>query len=1075
MVMIGKNYPWPGSGGVGQDRRRFLWSLDPTGTGGNEGIRGLEGAAAEATQRRGGWGRAGDPDLDAVTRELARGHGHLVLVTGERGIGRSRRAMGILDDARSVSDVAVVGHHGTAESNLVRRGEGARLPGSGVRPGPGPSGELDVLGSAGRTGLDAAPDGTGVGLPADAAPAALSMSVPSSLLRAIARTRPDGPAARLMAEACDDPRLVEGMAEEIALVLVAEAARHPLTVLLEDIHLAEEGTHTFVDHLLTVVETVPLLVVVTAATGWGAYGPNAWRWRSWIGRHGALHLRVAPPSRRDLAVALGRVWQDRIPRKLLEDILTAARGNPRVAQEIAVWTLEGSSPDRVPASCLVRELVVAHDEDGILGALAVAGAPVGIRLVAAVASTSTTRVREVLDRAAAAGLVDRRSATGCGDTYVMSHPMYAAVARSLVPEEAVPALHLDISSALIGELGDDPAMALDIARHLVASGRPRADTAMWCLRAATWCESVSRLRDATEFAHAGLDEDPDLPTWMEIVHILTRCYRRLGEPRSAAGVLQAALRVASGQPRYSVEVAVELLELSEFTTVPGVQELLDDAWVSCPADRPDLLVRLAAIDAAMTFRRDPVAGQLAAGRAVQAAEPVDDGTARVRSLTVAARTLMDPARLGDLERMGAQLMREPVVDGLPATAAAALADADRGRLDSVVREYAWRESRMPDQVTRDGLTLLRAGVAALEGRKAVLTQALKHLSTSTTTHVALQSSLLPVLWTLSTRGTISAAGPDITGLPGADAMAELQWLGRLLSRPAPLHRLEVDLARQRLGGPAELCRPREDGTWTVRLAAAAVFGAVSRDAELCAVAAHALEPFAEQFVVVWPFVPVGPVGWFLAAALRVLGRQRKAVAALAAAQQACENLGAPGWMLRVAAERSCLLAQDEAPKADDLVRATVGPVVARRFPGVVAEIRCHLRGCSAGTGDRGRSSSAGFPPPDAVTGKPAAGRETTRGVRSPDCRPVPIPVQGAGHGEAAVRDPVSVSALTSRETDIMALAATGCTNQEIAKRLFLSVATVERHCTNLYRKLGVRNRAQALGILGRFGSPDGQE
>ena len=55
----------------------------------------------------------------------------------------------------------------------------------------------------------------------------------------------------------------------------------------------------------------------------------------------------------------------------------------------------------------------------------------------------------------------------------------------------------------------------------------------------------------------------------------------------------------------------------------------------------------------------------------------------------------------------------------------------------------------------------------------------------------------------------------------------------------------------------------------------------------------------------------------------------------------------------------------------------------------------------------------------------------------------------------------------------MALAAVGCTNQEIAKRLFLSVATVERHCTTLYRRLGVRNRAQALGILGRLRFAEG--
>jgi DNA-binding CsgD family transcriptional regulator len=1043
MVMIGKSTQWPGPVGFGQERRRVLWSIGPTGTRGPEGIGGQDGAI-ETKQRRGSLGRLDDLDHDAVIRALSRGHGHLVLVTGERGIGRSRRAMSILDRARSVSDVTVVGHHGAAE------------------------------GTAG-------PDG-------DSATSQTGATAPASLVRAIARTRPDGPAARLMAESSNDPRLAAGMAEEMALVLVAEAARHPITVVLEDIHLAEEATHAFVDHLLTVVETVPLLVVVTAATGWGAHGPHAWRWRSWIGRHGVLHLRVDPPSRGDLAAVMGRVCQDRIPRRLQDDIFTAARGNPRIAQEIAVWTLDGARQDGVPASCLTRELVVVHDEGGILGALAVAGVPVSIRLIATVASVSTTRVREVLDRAAAAGLVDRRSPTGFGDTYVMSHPMYAAVAHSLVPDSAVPALHLAIASALIGELGDDPASALDIARHLVASGRPSADTATWCLKAAIWCESAARLRDATEFAHAGLDADPDLPTRMSIVRILTRCYRRLGEPRSAVGVLRTALRAAAGRPEYSVQLAVELLELLDSTAVPGSETLLAEARVICPPDRPDLMVRLAAIEAAMAFRGDPAAGRRAAEQAALAAESVDDVTARVRSLTVAARTLMDPAHLDDLERVGAQLMRQPVVDGLAATAAAAMADADRSRLDSVLREYAWRESRLPDQVTRDELTLLRAGLATLEGRKAVLTQALMHLSTSTTRQVALQSSLLPMLWSLNTRGTISASGPDITNLPGADAMAELQWLGRLLTRPTPLHRLEADLVRQRLGGPAAVCRPRDDGTWTVRLAAAAAFGAGTGDAELCAAVAHALEPFSEQFVVVWPYVPVGPVGWFLAAALRVLGRQQKVADALAAAQRASESLGAPGWVLRIAAERSRLPSPDEAPEVDDLVNAVVGSVVARRFPGVVAEIRCRLNGRPQGLngrpqglngrpqGGRDRDRSPSTParsPLGALAGELAAVRDAPRGVRPPDRRPVLVPVQGStARDEAADRDHAAIPELTSREADIMGLAADGCTNQEIAKRLFLSVATVERHCTNLYRRLGVRNRAQALGILGQLGPSD---
>ena len=54
-----------------------------------------------------------------------------------------------------------------------------------------------------------------------------------------------------------------------------------------------------------------------------------------------------------------------------------------------------------------------------------------------------------------------------------------------------------------------------------------------------------------------------------------------------------------------------------------------------------------------------------------------------------------------------------------------------------------------------------------------------------------------------------------------------------------------------------------------------------------------------------------------------------------------------------------------------------------------------------------------------------------------------------------------VEGLTERENDVLALLATGCTNQQIAARLHLSVKTVERHLGNLYRKLDVANRTEA--------------
>ncbi|MBI5960259.1 MAG: protein kinase [Chloroflexi bacterium] len=55
-----------------------------------------------------------------------------------------------------------------------------------------------------------------------------------------------------------------------------------------------------------------------------------------------------------------------------------------------------------------------------------------------------------------------------------------------------------------------------------------------------------------------------------------------------------------------------------------------------------------------------------------------------------------------------------------------------------------------------------------------------------------------------------------------------------------------------------------------------------------------------------------------------------------------------------------------------------------------------------------------------------------------------------------------VEQLTLREQEILQLIAGGCSNQEIAQRLFVTVATVKWHVWQMYRKLRVRSRVQAI-------------
>jgi DNA-binding CsgD family transcriptional regulator len=59
--------------------------------------------------------------------------------------------------------------------------------------------------------------------------------------------------------------------------------------------------------------------------------------------------------------------------------------------------------------------------------------------------------------------------------------------------------------------------------------------------------------------------------------------------------------------------------------------------------------------------------------------------------------------------------------------------------------------------------------------------------------------------------------------------------------------------------------------------------------------------------------------------------------------------------------------------------------------------------------------------------------------------------------------------LTARETEVLRLVAGGMTNRELAATLFVSENTVERHLLNIYRKIGVRRRAEATAYALRHG------
>jgi LuxR family maltose regulon positive regulatory protein len=70
---------------------------------------------------------------------------------------------------------------------------------------------------------------------------------------------------------------------------------------------------------------------------------------------------------------------------------------------------------------------------------------------------------------------------------------------------------------------------------------------------------------------------------------------------------------------------------------------------------------------------------------------------------------------------------------------------------------------------------------------------------------------------------------------------------------------------------------------------------------------------------------------------------------------------------------------------------------------------------------------------------------------------------GSSSGEQALIEPLS-----EREVEVLRLVVAGLSNREIAEQLFLAIGTVKKHLSNIYGKLSVNRRAQAIARAGEL-------
>jgi DNA-binding NarL/FixJ family response regulator len=145
------------------------------------------------------------------------------------------------------------------------------------------------------------------------------------------------------------------------------------------------------------------------------------------------------------------------------------------------------------------------------------------------------------------------------------------------------------------------------------------------------------------------------------------------------------------------------------------------------------------------------------------------------------------------------------------------------------------------------------------------------------------------------------------------------------------------------------------------------------------------------------------------------------------------------------AVQACRKAQPEVALVDMLLGAESGADVCEEIHKVSPNTRVLL------------ISGAGVVSPNVARSAGAAG------FISKDWSAVDVvrAVRRVSQGQEVFAEAPLDSPLSEREQEVLSLIATGSTNKEIAGQLHLSPHTVKEHTSAIYRKLGVRNRAEA--------------
>ncbi|MFI5890860.1 AAA family ATPase [Actinoplanes sp. NPDC051513] len=842
--------------------------------------------------------------------------------------------------------------------------------------------------------------------------------------------------------------------EDVRGFLGRLATTTPVVLILEDLHWADTSTLDLAGYLAHTIGDCRMLIVATCRDDETRLGDPLPRFAASLVRaQSAIHVPLLPLSGEETTVVIEQAREHPVSRDVIESIVERSGGNPLFAEELlgAAERGEAELPHLLRDTLLARIEPLDADTHAVLQVAAAVGRDVPYGVLAAVVSLPEPRLRRALRHAVEQRVLvaDQRSGT-----FRFRHALLAeAVYAGLIPGE-----HEELHARIARAISLDRPTPAELAHHWTAARRP-AEALPASILAARAAEELSGRAEALAHLERALSLWPLVERAADLAGMSLEAVLRwaaelanmIGSGVRAAELIRRAIELhQDGDDPFDRAVLYERLGMYLLPTGDrnGGLAALERAVELVPEHPPsDHRVRvLASLGQAMTL----------SWRFTEARSACENAIA-------AAKALGNPPPAQALDILGNVLCYLGEADeGLKILTDACAREPGVTTPRDLVRPYVYHSDaltalgRLSDaaQVARDGLALARRlGVERGAGNvlAANAAEALLGLGDWTGAENVLADAL-------RSGGHFWSFGPHCRRAQLAIGRGETDCARRHLEAGSQAA-VEPEAAQDYYSLVAELALWEGDP----EAAAAAVDNGLAADTGStpppCGARLSALGLRAEADRIQ------------VAAARRdraVVETARHRAGALLTRARSTKAAWSPdiaAWQAVADAEHSRVERQADPDRWLAATRAW--DRLNRPYP--AAYCRWRLAEALLSTERPGADSR----PPARE-----AFRIAVRLGAEPLQREVGLLAQRARFDldeplAAASPDRYAGLGLTSREGDVLELLAQGCTNRQIAGRLFISAKTASVHVTHILEKLGVSRRFEAAAIAQRLQDPWG--